>query len=100
MRGRNQSLNIMPPKKKAVVTKEKAYEFAKKNKNFTDIVQYIREHPDDLRDMPVKWSILHQIVFNGNVDLLKEIIDIPQVYIPLDFRVLDIFAFEDFILFL
>jgi hypothetical protein len=78
----------MPPKKKQVsITKEKAYEYAKKNINEQDIIGYIREHPNDLTDAPVKWGIIHQIVYNGNVPLLKEIVKITNIHIPLDLKV-------------
>jgi hypothetical protein len=78
----------MPPKKKVdVMTKVKAYDLAKNNVNTDDILTYIRENPKDLTDTPVNWGIIHQIVYNGNVNLLKSIVDIPEIFIPLDLKV-------------
>ena len=62
---------------------------ARDGKNDECILEHIRQHPLDLTDTPGKWAILHQIVFNGNVDLLKDVLEIPEVHFPLNIETKD-----------
>lgn len=80
----------MPPKKKVkALSKETAYEMARDGKNPTEIIEWIRNNPTDLTHIPVKWSILHQVIYNGDVNLLKSLLEIPQVYFPLNYKTAD-----------
>lgn len=65
------------------------YYFSKDAINNNDVLHYISESPQNLLVIPEwkSWSILDQIAFTGNVDLLKQIVRIPFAKIlpiPLD----------------
>lgn len=81
----------MAPKKKqkGPTTKSDAYDWARNGEKDDAILSYLREHPEDLTDTPGKWAILHQIIFNGNVQLLKDVLEIPGVYFPLTIETKD-----------
>ena len=52
------------------------YDWAKNNYNWTRVAAAIAEHPDWLIRIPHgrRWTMLHQIVFSGNIEHLNEVL--------------------------